>query len=110
MKELSSVLGDGPIQNLRNFLSTHEEGKEEATHLIPDVAKENRTLVHNLITNHFRRKFVSDTVDGVVRIRVRAGSVTESNSERRGKWPASRGNHLHFTLLKENMDVHQSVE
>ncbi|KAL3121943.1 hypothetical protein niasHT_001942 [Heterodera trifolii] len=86
---------------------TDEEGKMDID--LKDWSKEERKNLYQFIRANFDASALdTECVDGQLTVR-RMGTNGRSSTKRWSQWPKGRGDFVHFTMVKRNMDSQAAV-
>ncbi|KAG0210613.1 multisubstrate pseudouridine synthase 7 [Mortierella sp. GBA30] len=112
LKELSEVLGDDAeiMAQIKKMLNSFGNDLE-FVNLKPEEDKAKRTKIHQVVKERFSGRMISETVDGVMRLRMHK---KKDNFDRRGKtkpdiWKDMGGEFCRFCLFKENRETMEAI-
>ncbi|KAF9981010.1 multisubstrate pseudouridine synthase 7 [Mortierella antarctica] len=112
LKELSEVLNDDAetIAQVKKMLDSYGNDVE-FVNLKSEDDKAKRTKIHQVVKERFSGRMISETVDGVMRLRMHK---KKDNYDRRGKtkhdiWKDMGGEFCRFCLFKENRETMEAI-
>ncbi|KAK3818582.1 MAG: pseudouridine synthase [Benniella sp.] len=112
LAELSALLGgDTEVMEQITKMLNSQGHDQEFVSLKPQEDKAKRTEIHRLIKERFHGRMVSETVDGVIRLRTHQ---KKDNFDTRSKakvdgWKALGGEFCRFCLFKENRETMEAI-
>ncbi|KAF9951330.1 multisubstrate pseudouridine synthase 7, partial [Mortierella alpina] len=112
LKELSEVLNDDAetVAQVKKMLDSYGNDVE-FVNLKSEDDKAKRTKIHQVVKERFSGRMISETVDGVMRLRMHK---KKDNYDRRGKtkhdiWKDMGGEFCRFCLFKENRETMEAI-
>ncbi|KAG0250484.1 multisubstrate pseudouridine synthase 7 [Mortierella polycephala] len=112
LAELVTVLGDDAdiMAQIKKMLDSYGNDLE-FVNLKPEEDKVKRTAIHKVVKERFNGRMVSETVDGVMRLRM---YKKKDDFDRRGKsktdiWKDLGGEFCRFCLFKENRETMEAI-
>ncbi|KAG0319081.1 multisubstrate pseudouridine synthase 7 [Dissophora globulifera] len=112
LAELSALLEDDAetMAQIRKMLESYGNDVE-SVNLKPVEDKAKRTEIHKLVKERFQKRMISETVQGIIRLRMHK---KKDDYDTRGKvktdvWKAVGGEFCRFCLFKENRETMEAI-
>ncbi|KAF7639323.1 TRUD domain-containing protein [Meloidogyne graminicola] len=75
---------------------------------LKEFNKDVRKQLYGFIKNNYGSALMTDCKDGILTVKKSKGNA--SDTRKRKFWPSARGDYLHFTITKENMDTNTCID
>ncbi|KAG0221126.1 pseudouridine synthase [Mortierella sp. GBAus27b] len=112
LAQLSALLGDDAevMDQIKKMLLGQEKDLE-FVNLKPQEDKAKRTAIHKMVKERFSGRMVSETVDGVIRVRLhqRKDNFDTRSKGRTESWKSLGGEFCRFCLFKENRETMEAI-